>query len=163
MKDSTVTVLDVILRGIAPLIIGLLGAWIAFQQYQTNRQKLKLDLYDKRIKLYNYIMSAIYAAQTKKRDEIYAKYQEFDSHLYEISFLFDKGIEREVYEIVSKIDELIIVLEDYEQKSTEQNLKPADRHKVAETRQWFNSKKATLKSLFEPYLSFATIYGSGLR
>jgi hypothetical protein len=161
MKDPTV--LDVMFRGLAPVIIGLLGLWIALQQYKTNRQKLELDLYDKRIKLYNYIMSAIYAAQTKQRDEIYAKYQELDFHFHEISFLFDKAIEGEIYEIVSKINELIIVLEDNEQRIREKTLKPADRHKAVETREWFNNKKATLKSLFEPYLSFAKISGSGLR
>ena len=101
-------------------------------------------------------MSAIYAAQTKKRDEIYAKCQELDFHFYEISFLFDKQIEAEVYEIVNKINDLIIVLEEYNQLCTETNLESTDRHKVVEIRKWFDNKKATLNSLFKPYLSFAT-------
>lgn len=33
-------------------LIAIITAYIAYQQYNTNRQKLKLDLYDKRFKVF---------------------------------------------------------------------------------------------------------------
>jgi hypothetical protein len=41
-----------ILKALTPLIIGLLAAYIAYQQWRTNHRKLKLDLFDRRFKVY---------------------------------------------------------------------------------------------------------------
>lgn len=41
------------------LLIAAFGAYIAFQQWKTNRMKLQFELYEKRLSIYNVIMSAI--------------------------------------------------------------------------------------------------------
>lgn len=40
-----------------PIIAGI-AAWIAFRQFQIARNKLKLDLYDKRMEVYNAVREA---------------------------------------------------------------------------------------------------------
>ena len=41
------------LKAATPLVIGLLAVYIAWQQWQTNRQKLKLEVFDRRFKIYS--------------------------------------------------------------------------------------------------------------
>jgi hypothetical protein len=41
------------LKAVTPLVIGLLAAYIAWQQWRTNRQKLKLEVFDRRFKIYS--------------------------------------------------------------------------------------------------------------
>lgn len=41
------------------LLIALFGAYIAYQQWKTNRMKLRFELYEKRLSVYNTIMTAI--------------------------------------------------------------------------------------------------------
>lgn len=50
---------------IGVLVIGLLAAWIAFRQFQTARYKLKLDLYDKRMVLYEVVRRTLGAATSR--------------------------------------------------------------------------------------------------
>ncbi|MFZ6845456.1 hypothetical protein [Undibacterium sp. RuTC16W] len=40
-------------------VIAALGIWIAYQQATINRHKLKLDLYDKRLEIYNAVRNAL--------------------------------------------------------------------------------------------------------
>ncbi|MEM9121467.1 MAG: hypothetical protein AAGD09_26845, partial [Cyanobacteria bacterium P01_F01_bin.56] len=47
--------LDVIVKltpAFITLIVGSFGSWIAFSQYQTNKDKLRLDLFEKRLEAY---------------------------------------------------------------------------------------------------------------
>ena len=41
-----------IVLAVPSTMIASIVAWIAYQQYEINRQKLKLDLYDRRFKIY---------------------------------------------------------------------------------------------------------------
>ena len=41
-----------IISALGPVIIGLAVAYIAFQQWKTARDRLKLDLYEKRLKVF---------------------------------------------------------------------------------------------------------------
>jgi hypothetical protein len=40
-------------------VIALIGAWIAFRQWQIARNKLKLDLYDKRMAVYDVVRKTL--------------------------------------------------------------------------------------------------------
>ena len=81
--------LEILLKFLQIVVIGCFGGYIAYQQYQTNQQKLLPDLYDRRIKIYNYVMGLILiAAKGGNSSDIKAKFAQFDEHTHEADFLF---------------------------------------------------------------------------
>jgi len=112
------------------LVIGIIGSFIGWLQYQTNQQKLLMDLYDRRIKIYNYvnglILVAVRCTYTISNDNHQINYQnlsenlsKFYNDIYEIDFLFTEELCKEIYSIADKVSELILTIEDYQSLSKE--------------------------------------------
>ena len=80
-------------------IIALLAGFIAWQQYKANKDKVRLDLYQRRYGLYKQIMDFlllhIYG------DELLPKlqYKVFDETCYEASFLFPDSVSQVILDI----------------------------------------------------------------
>lgn len=152
------TILDVILRGFLPLITAVFGAYIAYQQYQTNRQKLKLDLYDRRIKIYNSAMQLALTSSRMGYEDIKSKLGEFDYSLHEAYFLFDENVSTKLEEIWNKANTLIALLEQREELENRQELPNKLVREIVELREGFPKEIKILRSLFYPYIYFANIY-----
>ena len=82
-----------------PIVLGLLLAYVAWQQMKTNRNKLKLDLFNKRIEIYNDTITFIQNVNIEGiPSDIHTKF--INSRDASI-FLFSKS--PEIYELIKKI------------------------------------------------------------
>ncbi len=79
-------------------IIAIASVFIAWQQYSANREKLKLDLYDRRFKIYDLVVQSIYSAQFGLGDYEGDEYAELYTACNEAQFLLPENI----YKLVEK-------------------------------------------------------------
>ncbi|MFY8326327.1 hypothetical protein [Pseudoalteromonas sp. ZZD1] len=81
-------------------VIAMASVFIAWQQYSANREKLRLDLYDRRFKIYDLVVHSIYNVQfglgDYEGDEMTALYTAFN----EAKFLLPDDI----YKVVKKAE-----------------------------------------------------------
>lgn len=87
---------------LTPVCITAFGAWIAWQQFRTNRDKLRLDLYQRRFHVYEAALSfyqALLESMDVESDEFYSLHKEFIKNYRETTFLFDP----DVFDLMAKI------------------------------------------------------------
>lgn len=86
--------LDVALA-VTPPIVAIFAAWIAYQQWRTNRDKLRLDLYQRRFQIYEAVVSfyvELLGSKEHMRSETFTqKQKEFTKAVRESRYLFDDG------------------------------------------------------------------------
>lgn len=141
------------LSALATPVIAVLGSWIAFQQWRTARDKLRLDLFEKRMAVYRSAKDALGALFTVDRltaeDEL-----KFLISISEAKWLFGP----EIFEYLEKTlwakfcDHGAFVggLEGLEPGSHRTELVKGK----AELRKWFYEQPKKLDDLFMPYLGF---------
>ena len=78
--------------------IAAFGIYIAWRQWLTAHDKLKLDLFDRRLEAYRGLRNAVAPVNGsgKVRNE---DFDAFAQAMYDMHFLFSKAMEREVEEI----------------------------------------------------------------
>lgn len=79
-------------------IIAIASIFIAWQQYSANREKLKLDLYDRRFKIYDLVVQSIYSAHFGLGGYEEGEYAELYTACNEAQFLLPESI----YKLVKK-------------------------------------------------------------
>jgi len=81
---------------LTPVCITAFGAWIAWQQFRTNRDKLRLDLYQRRFHVYEATLSFYQALlgspEDLKMQEFDVLHKEFIKSCREAKFLFDPDV-----------------------------------------------------------------------
>ena len=82
-------------------IIAIASVFIAYQQYAANREKLRLDLYDRRFKIYDLVVQSIYSAQFGLGEYAEGEYAELYTACNEAQFLLPENI----YNLVKKSQE----------------------------------------------------------
>ena len=88
-----------IIKSLLPIILGVFLAYIAWQQMKTNKNKLKLDLFYKRIEVYTDTIMFIQNLRVEGVPEEIRK--KFLNSKGASSFLFSKS--PEIYELINKI------------------------------------------------------------
>lgn len=82
------------IKDILNYLIALIAAWIAYQQWKTNRDKLRLDLYNKRFDIYSKTIifyQALLSYDASKPDEDFSSiHKDFIKSCRESQFLFSK-------------------------------------------------------------------------
>lgn len=137
---------DVYAKVLQTLVIGIIGSIIAYKQYESNQQKLLIDLYNRRIKIYNYVIELFRAASIvnpnnkstfERNYEIFSnKLSEFDANIYEVDFLFSESFCKDIYEFSDKCVELINAIDNYQYstKEAQQTQQPSYREGVENLR-----------------------------
>lgn len=78
---------------LTPAVIALFASWIAFQQWKTNKGKLRLDLYNKRFSIYERTLAlyrALFSSQASfDSKEFMVIVDAFSQALSESKFLFN--------------------------------------------------------------------------
>ncbi len=90
-----------ILGGLLTPVIAILAAYIAWQQYKTGRDKLKLDLFDRRYRVYRGLMdllAAVASNETVSDEDLRKFYRETDQK----RFLFGDDIRDYLTEVRQK-------------------------------------------------------------
>lgn len=142
------------LQALLAPVIALVAVYIAWRQHATARDRLRLDLYDRRFAVYRALMDLLSAALTSgnlKDAELYR----FSSDTAERSFLFGP----EISEYCEEIWKEGVRLQALNSRLHEEDL-PAgeERNQVARSRtelfQWFKNQLEAAPKKFEPYLQF---------
>lgn len=147
---------------ILTIIIGLLAVYIAYQQYRTNQNKLRLDLYDKRFLVYTTFRNAI--LEIEKEGTISSKgLAEFFAKLNESDFLFKKDIieykntfRNKLVRLRGAQNELEGLLHTFQTEENRHLWKKSANEKV-ELALWFSKQHEEIKNRFGKYLNFKKI------
>ncbi|MFZ4675715.1 MAG: hypothetical protein ACOYM4_08490 [Nodosilinea sp.] len=100
--------LDILLRlipALITLIVGVFGSYIAFNQYRTNRDKLRLDLFEKRLEAYEKLQEyfSYLIREPRVKDEAMEILYEAR---YRSLFLFDEEIACHIDQVLEKAKEM---------------------------------------------------------
>jgi hypothetical protein len=147
------------LQPIATLIVGLAVAVIAFLQFKVAHDKLRLELFDKRYKVYDATRRFLSVILHKATFE--------DSHLFEFytgtadaEFLFDTEIRDYLKQIRERAIDMRLKRTLYQDKHDEERTRMVDaehQHLI-----WLSNQlvETGLTKVFAPYLSYAKIKGN---
>ncbi|AFZ25170.1 hypothetical protein Cylst_2999 [Cylindrospermum stagnale PCC 7417] len=156
--------------------ITCIAAYIAYQQYQINRQQLRKNLSDKRLQIYVSAMTLVASGRKDSPEIIQEKLNAFEIHLYEAQFLFSKDVNEKLKEIYAKNYDLITLkinikdeenyAEDqstidgwYESSNKQESTKRLkdDMAKRKIIREYLADEMPKIKSLFDPYIDLSNI------
>jgi len=141
-------------QGLLTPVIAFVATYIAYQQWQTNRQKLILDRYDRRLQIYEEvrrILSIILRDAKASTDDLL----KFRTSVSEADFLFDPEIPVYIDEIYKRGLNLWRWNQEYRDYSQE---KPPgyDHNKVVEEMHkeltWLSEQFEPAKQKFKKYL-----------
>ena len=90
-----------ILKGLMTPLVACIATYIAWQQYQTNKQKFVLDRYDRRLKVYEEVRK-ILSIIGREAKASYEDLLEFRRAVSESDFLFGPEIPAYIDEIYQK-------------------------------------------------------------
>ena len=153
---------DAIVRNLqvfATPVIGIIVAIIAYQQWRTNNYRLKLDLYEKRYKVYTALKKLLSTILIKGNAENEA-IDIFMSEIREVDFLFEEDIATYLIDDVYK---KAIALQCNQKLLFGDNSSPTgpERSKLArenaDLKQWFTNQFDVAKNNFKKYLDFQKI------
>jgi len=139
-----------ILQGLLTPVIGLIAVYIAYQQWRTNRDRLALDKYDRRMKIFDEVkklVTIVNCAPEVSIDDL----QLFRAATAEADFLFDKDVQ-------AYRDELYRRGLNLWQANQERNDDTGNHDKGEVVRQcdeevkWFNDQATGAVEVFRPYL-----------
>lgn len=144
---------------VSTVIIGLVAAAIAWQQYKVSRDKIKLDLYQKRFQVYqnvvryfNLITNTPGGMSTGELEKVA---YEFFVSTREAQFLFDKRDN-----IFSTMKELREIFMDYDFARNQNVFTPGAPAKKEILMDKIEEKMLVLERAIEPYVSFRSQYRS---
>ena len=143
---------------ISTLMVGGIGVWIAYNQYRTAKDKLRLDLFDKR-----------YAAYEKLQEYFIEldKYSRVDKKIilileearYKSIFLFGDDIKEHINEVHNKAIELYRLSNKISINGTRSLPIGEERNqetdKIEEILEWNTQQKETSSKRYAKYLQFA--------
>ncbi len=134
-------------------LIACLTAYIAYQQYKTNKFQLKLALYDRRLKIYKEFIQILSLAM---KDGRLANHQLilFKSNTAESYFLFDTKINDHIEEIYKKGLKLALATTElYETNDLPKDERKRIAGEISENLKWCGEQFAVAKDNFLGYLS----------
>ncbi|HEF4768679.1 hypothetical protein [Burkholderia multivorans] len=126
-----------LITALPTILISAYVAWIAYQQHRTNREKLRLDLYDRRFGVYTASIDFYHVLSSY--DEANEQHQEahraFVKAMRESRFLF--GQDSEIVSILEEMHTRAARIMGY--KTHGKELHDSDPH---ESRKWFEAQQA---------------------
>ena len=137
---------------IVALVIGAIAAYIAWHQYKTGKAKLKLDLFDKRYKVFletwRYLSSAICNEQPVSPTNL-----PFSNLIPKAAFLFGPEIEAYLQEASNKMIVFHTIAECCRKNGNV--MRPEDIQIYAALTSWFSNEASVgAKKRFEKFLDF---------
>ena len=130
-------------------VIAIVAAYVAWQQLNTNRRKLKLDLFDRRYTVFEKIGEFIGSILTSGRVKEGAEIQ-FLVDTKAVGFLFGDDISQFVSEIYRKAVHLHAV--DAELNGSTGEARTANIKAQREIKEWYRQALEGLQARFSEYL-----------
>ena len=141
------------------IVVGIAASFIAYQQHKTNKDKLRLDLFEKRFALYNSLYESWIAIINGRENSIGIS---DNNKIYRESlFLFGKEITSYIREFFRKLFTYGIEcerLESMNKKFRESHIDNPERipliTKTEKARADLHKEMESLEEVFRPYLHF---------
>jgi hypothetical protein len=131
-------------------IFGAVAAWIAFNQWKTANNKLKFDLFDKRMEIYNRTREFL-AKTVREGNGDFSDSLHFLHSVDSAKFLFDKEISEYMRKIYNQSVQLRSLNDDYKiLEGAQKALKIQERGKLFA---WFTTQFDELDSKMHKYLA----------
>ena len=90
-----------ILSALLVPVIAIVGLYVAYQQYQINKQRLRHETYERRLAVYKSVQR--YLSEILRDGKItYNRALQFNSEASEAAFLFDSSVQEKIDEIYQK-------------------------------------------------------------
>src|SRR4030042_2233781 len=138
-----------ILSALLTPTIAILGIYIAYQQWRTNKNRLKLELFEKRYEIFSSIKKFIANILSSGLVEQGAGIQ-FLRDTKSVVFLFDENIAKlttEMYKMANKLHALEKTEKTHIGEKLEKNLDKQD-----EIKEWFQQQLTNIDVVFKKYL-----------
>lgn len=143
-----------ILQGLLTPVIGIITAYIAWQQWRTNRDKLKLDRYERRLLVYEEVVRFI-SVGIRKANYSDEDLMAFRPKVSEADFMFGEDVSEYIDKLYFRAVQLHYwngEYRDYSQPKPE----GYDHDKVVkgmhEELKWMSSQLEPARKLFKKYL-----------
>lgn len=169
----TLTCIEQILKVISYIatpVIAAAALWIAWQQAQMNRQKLKVDRYERRLRVYEEVKMFIVSVLNSNGDISTIDIGKFQKSMAESDFLFGADVPKYVDDLclhAFKWRHLTSQLEedDWDEPEVENQARriKAARKSAREELEWFASELSSSKKIFDKYLNISGDTASGRR
>ena len=137
---------------VATLVVGLSVAFVALQQWLLARHKFRLDLFDKRYKVYEATAEflAVIMARANFKDE---DLRVFSIGTRDAIFLFRKRITDRIHQIRCRALDMRLFQTQFEHLPVgEERTKLVDKNHVE--LKWLLHQMEELANIFKPYLGF---------
>lgn len=141
-------------QGLLTPLIGIIATYIAWQQWKTNQNKLKLDRYERRLQVYKEVVRFI---SIGIRDANYDNNElmTFRSKVSEADFLFGEEVPKYIDELHRRAVNLHRWNQEYRDYS-QQKPEGYDHGKVVEEKHkeltWVSSQLEPARNIFKKYL-----------
>jgi hypothetical protein len=142
-------------------VIGVITIYIAWKQWQTSKQKLILDRFDRRFKVFDEVRNTVISIMIKEKLS-YDDFTKFDSATLEADFLFGPEIPEYIKEIRERGIKLKFWRDRYNTYRDGLQKKPEgyDHNEVVngiETEsQWFTEQPEQARRKFKKYLDVSS-------
>lgn len=139
--------------------IALFGLYIAYRQHKNDSQRLKHELYDRRVIIFKHIKT--YLSEIFRSGKVtYDTALKFNYDVAEATFLVDENINSRIKEIYEKSIEMASLQEQMYPANGERGLPVgAERSRVAQENKelliWLTDQLKELKPLFEKHLGLS--------
>jgi len=136
----------------ATVIVAVVGAYIAFQQFWLASERLKLDLFEKRFSVF--AAARLFLSKVTQNAGVSTEdYWQYRGAVAEATFLFDEDVIAFLDEIDSRAVHLWTVEEEMKGTPDGPNREML-AGRVREEVNWLTSQLPMLKPTFEPYMKF---------
>jgi hypothetical protein len=139
-----------ILSATAVFVVGALGLYVAFRQWQTARTRVQLDLYDRRRPVYDAVVQFVGDVLTVGTPT-YTRTIELAKDTQSATYIFGPEIGDYVRELERRADDTRAAEVKLQTTSAEPDRKVLIEE-IVTGRAWFQSQFGRLDRLFRPYL-----------
>lgn len=142
-------------------LVAAMAIYIAWRQWQTAQEKLRLELFDKRVKVHEALTGALQEifkrSPSQGSDNI-----EYQAEAFGAPWLFGSEVKNYLSEFQVNAAEFLLT-----SKLLRGDTITKGRAEMYERREalwrWFTHQPAHIEMLFMPYLDFRSLRGTGLR
>jgi hypothetical protein len=139
--------------GIVALIVAGVASLIAFNQFRVAKAKLNLDLFEKRMEVFNAVVELLKACamQAPVNDKVLREYM---SKMASAKFLYGDSVYEYMHVVAKKNFEMVALIV-VRSKVEGDIIRSAEHADVMECQSWFLDQFGEHQKLFEPFLSFS--------
>ncbi len=143
--------IDSLSAGLSPLV-AILGIAIGVRQWRTAQNKLKLDLFENRLEIFEATQTAIASVHTKGGPS-HSAVLSFAAATASARWLFNKQIADYLHqELGKRLDELRILGEELDELGPDDDRRGLVDQR-AEQRKWITKQFPIIEEMFSPFLS----------